>query len=103
MEDRTGSWFCSWCMQSLCSSGLRVRVAEEACWVYVYKAIAPTHKPHCPVSSCCYILNIGGPGEATRLMISDAQVSTCWYLFPVFAHGGGSWMSELFFAKLGMM
>jgi len=26
-------------VQSLCSSGPRVRVVEEACWVYVYKAV----------------------------------------------------------------
>ena len=26
-------------VQFLCCSGLRVRVVEEACWVYVYKAV----------------------------------------------------------------
>ena len=26
-------------VQSLCSSGPGVRVMEEACWVYVYKAV----------------------------------------------------------------
>ena len=30
---------CLFLVQSLCSSGRRVTVGEEACWVYVYKAV----------------------------------------------------------------
>lgn len=36
---------------------------------------------------------MGGPGEGSLLMVMAR-----YWLFPVFAHGGGSWMFALLFA-----
>jgi len=45
----------------------------------------PSQEPHCLVSSCCYILELGGPGEVTTDSDSDAQVlaSTCFQYLPM--------------------
>lgn len=44
----------------------------------------PSQAPHCSVSSCCCILNMGGPGEV--MADSDAQAlagTCCFHCFPM--------------------
>ena len=53
---------CSLCALLVLGSEWRKKLAG---FMSTTEAIAPSHKLHCPVSSCCYIFNTGGPGEAT--------------------------------------
>ena len=65
------------------------------CWAQLPEV--PLQEPHCPpVSSHCYILNVGGERRGHCWWWCPG---TCWCLcFTVFAYGESSWMSWLFCA-----
>ena len=64
----------------LTSHTFRSWVRRSNHWV-----IPPLQEPHCPVSSCCYILSMGGPGEVTA--DGDAQAvlagNCCFQCLPM--------------------